>query len=143
MASKAFLLLSDKAIPEEPARSATKGPGNPGSDPEDGGFESTLGRAEGAWRVAEARRQDFRTDHLSLDAEEKEASITANPFVISSMANRKFRISSFGVSPAFLAANSIPLWIAATASAIRWSVMSLSDLAGPMMIQKLGWELDL
>jgi hypothetical protein len=43
MASKAFRLLLDKAIPEEPAWSARKGPGNPGSDPENGGFQSPLG----------------------------------------------------------------------------------------------------
>jgi hypothetical protein len=63
MASKAFRLLLDKSIPEEPAWSARKGLGNPGSDPENGGFESPLGRAE-AEKTGDAHRfsSDFRID---------------------------------------------------------------------------------
>jgi hypothetical protein len=64
MASKAFRLILDKAIPEVPARSARKRPGIAGSDPENGGFESPLGCAEGAWGASEARNRDFRTDRF-------------------------------------------------------------------------------
>jgi len=76
MASKAFSILLDKAISEEPAWSARKGSGNQGSDPENGGFESTLGRTVCAWEAAEARDRDFRTNRLALDGEEEEASVT-------------------------------------------------------------------
>ncbi len=51
MASKAFRLLLDKPIPEEPAWSARKRSGNPESDPENCGFESPLGRTEGTWEL--------------------------------------------------------------------------------------------
>jgi len=42
MASEAFRLLLDKAIAQEPARPARKGPGIQGSDPKNGSLESPL-----------------------------------------------------------------------------------------------------
>ncbi len=76
MTSKALRILLDKAIPEEPGWSPGKGPGNPRSDPENGGFESSLGCAESARGAAEAWNYYFRTDRLSLDAEAEATSIT-------------------------------------------------------------------